>query len=143
MDNNLQRKEITDVIHIIDELIPLLDESERKMKSARNWGILDIFGGDTLTGLVKHWKISSAGKNMNRINILLHDLQRELKDVTIPSGMSMETGTFATFADFLFDGLLADVYMQTKIARSLDEIRELKRKLKVLSNQMQTLLNQC
>ena len=41
----------------------------------------------------------------------------------------MQIGNFATFADFFFDGVFADVYMVSKIMQSLDEVRRLKGKL--------------
>ena len=119
MTNNI--KEINDVQLIINQLLPLIDEAEKKFTSARNWGFLDILGGGFITDLVKHTKLSSASTTMNQINYLLRDLQRELKEVVIPTDFSMNTGTFATFADFVFDGVLADVYMQSKIMTFWDQ----------------------
>jgi len=41
----------------------------------------------------------------------------------------MSLGGFSSFADFVFDGLLADAYMQSKIAQSLRQVEELEREL--------------
>lgn len=139
MSTELQLKEIDEVRAIINRLLPLLDEAERKFKSARNWGVVDMFGGGTLSGLIKHSKINSASNIMSKVSVLLGDLQRELKDVTIPSEMDVTTGTFSTLADFVFDGFLVDVYMQTKIAKSMDEIRSLRQRLVVVLRQMDEL----
>ena len=130
------RKEITEVLVIIDQILPLIDEAEDKFKSARNWGFIDILGGGFLVDLIKHSKLGSASTIMNRINSLLQDLQRELKDIVIPTDFSMNTATFATFADFLFDGILADVYMQSKIMSSLDQVRELRNRLNFLRGKL-------
>ena len=130
------RKEITEVLVIIDQILPLIDQAEDKFKSARNWGFVDILGGGFIVDLIKHSKLGSASTIMNRINILLHDLQRELKDIVIPTDFSMNTATFATFADFLFDGILADVYMQSKIMSSLDQVRELRNRLNFLRGKL-------
>ncbi|HKL86611.1 MAG TPA: hypothetical protein VJ861_09810 [Treponemataceae bacterium] len=130
------RKEITEVLVIIDQILPLIDEAEDKFKSARNWGFIDILGGGFLVDLIKHSKLGSASTIMNRINSLLQDLQRELKDVVIPTDFSMNTATFATFADFLFDGILADVYMQSKIMSSLEQVRELQNRLVLLRSKL-------
>lgn len=130
------RKEITEVLVIIDQILPLIDQAEDKFKSARNWGFIDILGGGFLVDLIKHSKLGSASTIMNRINSLLQDLQRELKDVVIPTDFSMNTATFATFADFLFDGILADVYMQSKIMSSLDQVRELRNRLNFLRGKL-------
>ena len=143
MSNQIERKEIEDVQRILSQLFPLLEQAENNFKSARNWGILDIFGGGMIVDLIKHSKINSAGNCMSQISFLLKDLQRELKDVYIPSDFQMETGTFATFADFVFDGILADIYMQSKINRSLEEIQELMRRLRILQDKMNELKNRC
>ena len=139
MTNNI--KEINDVQLIINQLLPLIDEAEKKFTSARNWGFLDILGGGFITDLVKHTKLSSASTTMNQINYLLRDLQRELKEVVIPTDFSMNTGTFATFADFVFDGVLADVYMQSKIMTSIEQIKELRRRLEILRGKLRDLSN--
>jgi hypothetical protein len=36
---------------------------------------------------------------------------------------------FSSFGDFLFDGAIFDIYMQSKIMSSLDQIRSLRTKL--------------
>lgn len=132
MTNNI--KEINDVQNKISQLLPLVDEAENKFKKARNWGFIDVLGGGLIVDLFKHSNLNSASNLMNRINILLHDLQRELNDVVIPTDFSMNTATFSTFADFVFDGILADVYMQSKIMTSLNQIRELRSRLLTLQS---------
>lgn len=44
--------------------------------------------------------------------------------------------TFATFADFVFDGIIVDVYMQSKIMKSLSCLEELKEQLLTLLNKL-------
>lgn len=134
MTNNL--KEIKDVQIIINQILPLIDEAENKFRSARNWGFFDILGGGFITDLIKHSKLGAASDIMNRINYLLHDLQRELKEVVIPTDFSMNTASFSTFADFVFDGILADVYMQSKIMTSMEQIRELRSRLLILKDKL-------
>ncbi len=137
--NDINRREIQDVLVIIDQILPLIDQAEDKFRSARNWGFLDILGGGLIVDLIKHSKLGSASDIMNRINYLLHDLQRELKDVVVPTDFSMNTATFATFADFLFDGILADVYMQSKIMSSMEQVRELRNRLIYLKDKLMDL----
>lgn len=134
MTNNL--KEINDVQHIINQLLPLIDEAEKKFRKARNWGFFDILGGGLITDLIKHSNLGAASNIMNQINYLLQDLQRELKEVVIPTDFSMNTASFSTFADFVFDGILADVYMQSKIMTSIDQIRELRSRLLILRDRL-------
>lgn len=132
MATELEKHEIDDCLKIIDHLLPLIGEAKRQFSSARNWGFLDMLGGGLLTDIIKHSKLSRASGCMNEINYLLRDLERELKDVKFTTDYSMNTGTFSTFADFLFDGILADTYMQSKIMNSLDQVRELHHRIEFI-----------
>lgn len=132
MANELEKREIDDCLRIIDRLLPLIGEAERQFSSARNWGFLDMLGGGLLTDIIKHSKLSRASGCMNEINYLLRDLERELKDIQFTTDYSMNTRTFSTFADFLFDGILADTYMQSKIMSSLDQVRELHHRIEFI-----------
>lgn len=137
MTNNL--KEINDVQKIIDEILSLIDEAETKFNKARNWGFFDILGGGFITDLFKHSNLDSASNIMNKINYLLKDLQRELDEVVTPTDFSMNTNTFASFADFIFDGVLADAYMQSKIMSSLTELKNLRSTLLNLKSKLSSL----
>ena len=139
MTNNL--KEINDVQKIIDEILSLIDEAENKFNKARNWGFFDILGGGFLTDLFKHSNLDSASNIMNKINYLLKDLQRELNEVVTPTDFSMNTNTFASFADFIFYGFLSDAYMQSKIMSSLKELKNLRSTLLNLKSKLSNLSN--
>ena len=51
----------------------------------------------------------------------------------------MTTFTFSSFADFVFDGFLADTYMQVKIMSSINQIRNLRTQLLDLQDKMNRL----
>lgn len=138
--NEIDRKEINDALVIVNQILPLLNDAKSQFRSARNWGFLDVLGGGFIVDLVKHSKLGNAANIMNRINYLLMDLQRELKDIRIPTDYSMNTATFATFADFVFDGALADIYMQSKIMSSLSQVEELERRLLELKNRLYAMM---
>ena len=133
MTNNPQ---ISEALSLIDRLIPLVEEAEDKLKSARNWSVFDMLGGGLITDLIKHHKLNGAANLMNEANMLMQRLQQVLGSVSIPADYSMTIGGFSTFADFLFDGVFADSYMASKIFSSLDEVRRLKEKLYILRNQL-------
>lgn len=139
MTNKGNLKEINDAQKIVEELFPLLDEAEQRFKSARNWGFLDIFGGGFIVDLIKHSKLGSAADTMNKIQYLLECLQRELSEISIPTDFTMNLGGIATFADFVFDGILVDVYMQSKIMSSLKQVQELHERLKIVHSKLREL----
>lgn len=101
----------------------MLYDAQQKLGSARNWGIIDILGGGLITDLIKHSKLDGVRQHLHQARPLLEELGRELKDFDLQYGPELDAGGFATFADFFFDGLFADLYMQSKIrnlAQQLD-----------------------
>ena len=117
-------RDINNAKNTIRQLLPLVEQAEREFTSARNWGFLDIFGGGLLVDLFKHSKLNSAKDTMNQIVNLLKILQAQIETLTMPTDYRMQFG-FSSFADFLFDGALFDIYTQSKIMS-----RHLKTKLR-------------
>jgi len=138
--DEIEKSRLDRALSLTRQTIPLVREAEKKFCSARNWGFLDMFGGGTLVDIVKHYKLNSAADIMSRINFLLQQLQAELQQIVTPVDFRMNTMTFATLADFLFDGILADTYMQSKIMKSLEQVRELEHRLEMLERKLTEML---
>jgi len=133
MANEVQ---INQALSLTDQLISELDQAERQLSSARNWGFLDVLGGGLITDLIKHSKLNNAKLSMERVNYLLQELKRVLGGISMPSDYSMNVGGFETFADFFFDSGIVDVYMTAKIMSSLNEVRSLKNRCYELRNKL-------
>ena len=84
--------------------------------------MIDMFGGRGLSGLIKHVKIGDARSSLNRAKADLDRFSRELSDVREIQGLDIEIGDFLTFADFFFDGFLADIMVQSKIRQAQNRI---------------------
>ena len=89
-----------------------LRRAQRQLNDARSWGILDIFGGAGITGLVKHVKLDAARDALEHARSDMAVFRRELRDVDMPE---IDIDEFLTFADFFFDGFLADFMVQRRI----------------------------
>ena len=114
--------EIREAIDVGERALRSLREAKSSLNSARGWGMVDIIGGRGLSGLIKHVKIGDAKSSLNRAKYDLETFSRELSDVRDIQEMDIEIGDFLTFADFLFDGFLADMLVQTKIRQAQDKI---------------------
>ena len=68
MENNIQ---ISQALNLTDQLISCLDDAERQLSSARNWGFLDVLGGGFIVDLIKHSKLNNAKYSMERVNYLM------------------------------------------------------------------------
>ena len=118
--------QVNQAINLTNQLIGELEQAERQLSSARNWGFLDVLGGGVIVDLIKHSKLNNAKISMDRVNYLLQELKRVLGGISMPGDYSMNVGGIATFADFFFDSGIVDVYMTAKIMSSLNEVRNLK-----------------
>jgi len=116
-------KEISEALQAGEKALQSLRETQKFLNSAGNWGIVDIFGGGLITDIIKHSKLDKARGYMELARRDLQRFQKELDDVDeyLPN---LELGSFATFADFLFDGLLADVFVQSKISEAQKQVAD-------------------
>ena len=114
--------EIREAIVAGERALQSLKEAKSSLGSARNWGLFDLFGGRTINGLMKHVKIGDAKSSLNQAKYDLERFSRELSDVRDLQGLDIEIGDFLTFADFFFDGFLADIMVQSKIKQAQQKI---------------------
>ena len=98
-----------------------LRDAEHYLGGARLWGIVDLFGGGGLSGLIKHAEISKATQSLERAKSDLRLFQKELRDV---DAIRIDIGGFLTFADFFFDGIIADWLVQSKIQEARRQVAD-------------------
>lgn len=114
-----------DIVNLADEIISELDNAERYLKSARNWGIADMLGGRWIVDLIKHSKLGNAQNSMERVNYLMKQLQAKTQQVS-NADYRMNISGLLTFSDFVFDSGIVDLYMTAKIMKSLEQVRHVK-----------------
>ena len=137
-DDFLQKK--TDALCVLDRLVPLVFDAEKRLSHARNWSFIDVLGGGFFVDIFKYLNIGRAKNSMDEADRLLRELSSILGGMEIPVDYRMQLGGFATFADFVFDGfIISDVYMAGKILSSLELVRELKKRLVALQVQLQSM----
>lgn len=116
-------KEIREAISAGERALDSLREAQNYLNSAGNWGIVDILGGGLITDLIKHSKINNASQCMEAARQDLRRFQRELDDINeyLPN---IQVGDFLTFADFFFDGFIADMFVQSKIGDAKKQVAD-------------------
>ena len=72
-----------------------------------------MYGGGLISGLMKHSKMGDAEREIDNARYALQRFSKELRDVSGYS--SIHINDFLTFADFFFDGFVADILVQSKI----------------------------
>ena len=59
--------QVNQALNLTNQLIAELDQAERQLSSARNWGFLDVLGGGLIVDLIKHSKLNNAKVSMDRV----------------------------------------------------------------------------
>lgn len=124
MGNEMMRREMKEAIYAGERALDSLRAAQANLNSAKNWGIVDLFGGGFITDMIKHSKMGNASSCMEAAKRDLQSFERELRDVNVSMDLRMEIGGFLTFADFFFDGLVADYLVQSKIADARAQVNE-------------------
>lgn len=138
MSSELQKKEIMEAIHAGESALASLRQADEYLNSAKNWGIYDMLGGGFFGTMIKHSKMNHASACLEDAKRQLKVFQRELKDVSVSLDLNLNVGEFLSFADYFFDGLIADYMVQSRIAeargQTADAISHISRLLADLNN---------
>lgn len=124
MKDEMMRREIQEAITAGEVALGSLYNAQNYLNSARNWGIFDMLGGGFFTDIMKHSKMNDASRCMEEAKHYLQLFQKELKDVQVPMNFRMEVGGFLSFADFFFDGLVADYLVQSRIGEAREQVED-------------------
>lgn len=116
------RQELLEAIEAGERARFSLRHAQESLKSAKGWGIFDLLGGGFIADMIKHGKVKDASKWMEIARGDLRIFETELRDVDIASEIGIETDDFLTFADFFFDGVIADYMMHSRIAETKEKI---------------------
>lgn len=111
--NNI--KELEEARNAGEDVLNCLNKAFSSLESAKGWGTWDMLGGGLISDLAKHSHIDNAMAEVEQAQSLLLKFRNELSDVNINTDIFIETQGFLKFADFFFDGLIADWSMQSKI----------------------------
>lgn len=125
----LDIKEVKEAINAGKNASSALSQMMEPLDSAKNWGIWDMLGGGFFTDMIKHSKIDDANKMSYDVQQCLKRFQKELNDVNEFTDIAVDIGSFATFADFFFDGLFADWFVQSKINESISNLDNANRRV--------------
>ncbi len=98
--------------------------AKSKLDDAGDWGVLDIFGGGLLTTYVKFSKMDGASLEIEAAKRDLQRFQLSLRGVQVSSDMKIEIDSFLSFADFFFDGLIADSLVQSRISDARRQVAD-------------------
>ncbi len=130
-------KEKREAIEAGERALQSLRYAQDNLNSAKNWGMVDLFGGGFISTMVKHSKMDRAQQYMEQARYDLQSFSRELNDVNMACDLHIETNDFLTFADYFFDGFVADWLVQDRINNARSQVNEAIRRTEQILRQLQ------
>lgn len=110
-----QRREVGEAISAGRTAESALSAVLNSLDSAEDWGTWDMLGGGLLTTMAKHGHLDDARAGIGWAQQCLSRFRTELADVRDMELPQVQVGEFATFADYFFDGIFVDWYIQSRI----------------------------
>lgn len=107
------------------------------IESAKDWATFDLLGGGLLADFAKHDKLDDAQHMVEDLQVQLQRFNKELSDVTIRSHLQVNIDGMLKFADFFFDGILADAAVLDKIKQSLHQVEQTREDILTILRQLQ------
>lgn len=120
-----RRKEVREAINAGERAHSIAEETLDGLKSAKNWGMVDLIGGGIMSDVIKYDKLKSVKDRTSALQMALRTFRTELADVSsqIEGPLQVEVGEFLHFADYFFDGIFTDwmVYDKIKVSKERAE----------------------
>ena len=133
------RREIDEAIRAGQQARSSLLQAKDCLKSAGNWGLLDMFGGGMFTTFVKRTRMNDAEELVQQARSDLQRFRKELTDVETIADFHVETGNFLAFADYFFDSFLVDLMVQSKIRDAQKQVEDAIEKVEYILQQLESL----
>jgi len=100
------------------------------LSKAKNWSTYDMIAGDgIISHIAKHEHLNTAQSEIEHLQVQLRRFRTELVDVKISADMKVNIDGFLGFADYFFDGLIADWQVRKRINNSLEEVEGVRSKV--------------
>lgn len=117
------------------------DEALNFLKSASNWSLFDLLGGEGISSLMKRSKIKKANKEIERMTWELEELRKELRDVDISLPLEISDTMEDNFFDVFFDNIFTDLRVNGEIKRKLAELRDFRQNIEELIQRLDQEIN--
>ena len=121
-----QQKEIQEAVTAGNRALDITRKILEDLDSAKNWSTFDLMGGGLIADMAKYDRLNKVQDKIQDLQAALRGFRTELADVTerISGDLHVEIGDFLHFADYFFDGFLADNLVQERIRNSREQVEE-------------------
>lgn len=129
-----QKKELGEAVSAGRSALYTTESIQESLSSAEGWGTWDLLGGGMISDIAKHSHLDEAQEKVEQLQVQLRHFKTELADVDVQADMQVSIEGFLRFADYFFDGLIADWTV-------LDRIKQSKEQVDCTAGQLRAVLN--
>lgn len=134
-----EKVEIWEASEAGNQAMVLMEEVLTHLNGAEEWSTFDMFGGGMLSTMMKYDKVDNAQKKIEELQVQLRKFHTELADISVQADIRIEIGEMLRFADYFFDGILADFTAMGRIEEALGQAKATKRRIEEVMVTLQTL----
>lgn len=135
-----EKSEVAEAIAAGEKVKRALSSASSSLDRAKNWGgTADMLGGGLISTSLKHSHMDDAKRSTHEAQRLLRKFSHELDDIGKSFQANIEISGGLTFADYFFDGLIMDWFVQDKINKSAEQVSDMYRKVEKTINQLKQL----
>lgn len=135
-----QLKEIVEAVAVGNACIKEIKSIEESLSNAEGWGTWDLMGGGMISAMAKHSELDKAQTSAEHLQVLLSTFRTELADVKIYENMEqVNIDGFLRFADYFFDGLIADWSVLSRIHDSQRSVSQVENQISLALAQLETI----
>lgn len=132
-----EQREIDEAAGALSDATAALDHALGRLESAGGWATYDtFFGGGMVADLIKHGRIDEATRAFVAVNRSLERLSVELADLDLPAVRGAQISEGLAVFDVLFDNILSDWMVQSRIAEARGRARDLRAMLASLAEEL-------
>lgn len=124
MNDEIQKLEITEALKAGEIALSSLQKARKRLESAKNWSLADLFGGGLFIDIVKHSRIKDTKTYLEEARDHLGIFRRELNDVRMFLNLDLEISDFLKITDIFFDNPVSDYMVHSKIGQAKEQIEE-------------------
>lgn len=124
MGGEIEKLEITEAILAGERALESLQNARERLGKAKNWSLIDLFGGGLFTDVMKHSRLKETKEYLEEAKEDLRNFRRELSDVQMFLNLNLEISDFLKVTDIFFDNPVSDYMVQSKISQAKEQLDE-------------------